>query len=87
MLWELLTSAGNAYANSQGLFLGWNKSGGTGESNLVNHRGLGAGGFYFDNYDGSTFTRLFSIDVSGFHLENLPLYLRAGADNNHGLQI
>jgi hypothetical protein len=33
----------------QGLYAGWNKSGGTGEANFVNHSGAGAGGFIFEN--------------------------------------
>jgi hypothetical protein len=43
--------------NTQGSFIGWNTSGGTGETDFVNCYGTGSGGFYFYNIpDGGTVT-------------------------------
>lgn len=52
---------------NQGNHVLWNLSGATGESNFVNHRGLGAGGFTFDNTsgNGASLTRLASISSTG----------------------
>ncbi|HTK18819.1 MAG TPA: hypothetical protein VL442_04880 [Mucilaginibacter sp.] len=56
----------NAYSSSQGLYLGWNKSGYLGEANLVSNIGGGTGGFTFDNtIDGTSFTRLVTITGNG----------------------
>jgi hypothetical protein len=38
-----------ATIRSQGAYLGWNASGSVGETNLINNRGLGSGGFEFAN--------------------------------------
>ena len=52
--------------NAQGTYLSWNRSGGTGETNFVNHRGQGTGGFTFDNTaTGASMTRLMTINSSG----------------------
>ncbi len=57
---------GNTVANAQGWWLNWNRSGSQGEANFINHRGLGAGGFTFDQTsNGTNFTRLVTIDSSG----------------------
>lgn len=50
----------------QGMYLGWNISGGTGETDFINSRGGGAGGYNFYNTDGSTFlTLIASINGTG----------------------
>ena len=58
--------ASGIYAAAQGAYLGWNMSHSTGEVNFVNNIGGGAGGFYFDDTsDGTTFTRLMTIQGNG----------------------
>jgi hypothetical protein len=57
--------------NEQGTHVDWNRSGGGGESNFINHRGLGGGGFTFDNTnDGSALTRLLTLDASSTTIHN-----------------
>jgi hypothetical protein len=52
---------------NQGLYIGWNKSGNTGETNFVNQMGGGSGGFTFENTDGLfVHTRLMTILGSGY---------------------
>ena len=49
--------------NVQGAWLGWNRSAGQGEMNLICHRGGGIGGFVFDTtLDATNFTRVGSLD-------------------------
>ncbi|MDH0657860.1 phage tail protein, partial [Acinetobacter johnsonii] len=50
---------------SQGAFVSWNKSEGQGETDFINHRGLGAGGFRFYNGDNDKFNLIAYIDGSG----------------------
>jgi len=58
-------AAGGA-GTAQGAYLGWNRSGFTGEVNLVSNIGQGVGGFTFDNTnDGVSFTRLVTILGNG----------------------
>jgi hypothetical protein len=58
-----------AVANEQGAYVAWNRSGNGGETNLVNHRGLGSGGFHFDDTaNGSAMTRLMTLSPSGHTL-------------------
>jgi hypothetical protein len=54
-------------ANKQGGYLTWNRSGATGETNFVNNRGLGPGGFEFVNCnaDGSDMTTIGKVESSG----------------------
>jgi hypothetical protein len=51
----------------QGAYLGWNASGGTGETDLINNQGLGTGGFAFINTpaSGSPPNTLMTISGSG----------------------
>ena len=46
---------------SQGAFVSWNKSEGQGETDFINHRGLGAGGFRFYNGDNDKFNLIASV--------------------------
>ena len=41
----------NKTLKGQGVYLGWNKSGGQGETNIINNRGSGPGGISFDQYN------------------------------------
>ncbi|WP_216068995.1 phage tail-collar fiber domain-containing protein [Acinetobacter ursingii] len=50
---------------SQGAYVSWNKSEGQGETDFINHRGLGAGGFRFYNGDNDKFDLIAYIDGSG----------------------
>lgn len=50
---------------SQGAYVSWNKSEGQGETDFINHRGLGAGGFRFYNGDNDKFNLIAYIDGSG----------------------
>ena len=50
---------------SQGPYVSWNKSEGQGETDFINHRGLGAGGFRFYNGDNDKFNLIAYIDGSG----------------------
>jgi hypothetical protein len=57
---------GGALPNAQGAYLSWNQNCGTGETDLINHQGLGTGGFAFMNTaNGSTLTTLMSISGTG----------------------
>ncbi|GGH06706.1 tail fiber domain-containing protein [Mucilaginibacter phyllosphaerae] len=47
-------SEDDAGFNQQGLYLNWNRTGRAGESNFINHKGQGVGGFSFHNSDGTT---------------------------------
>lgn len=61
-----LFTSGSTVVNTQGSYIGWNRSAATGEMNLVCHRGGNAGAFFFDlTPDGSTFTRVAAIDSTG----------------------
>ena len=53
--------------DTQGTFIGWNESGGRGESNFINNRGRGVGGFTFRivKYDNSAETGKVTISGSG----------------------
>lgn len=65
---------------SQGGYISWNVSGGTGEMNLICKSGTGSGGFYFYNStgNGSSFstgkTLLTYIDNSGYMYNNRPAF-------------
>lgn len=50
---------------SQGAYLGWNHTSGSGATDFINHRGGGAGGFGFWNGNETTQTKLAGIDASG----------------------
>ena len=50
---------------SQGPYVSWNKSEGQGETDFINHRGLGSGGFNFYNGDNNNFNLIAYIDGSG----------------------
>lgn len=50
---------------SQGAYVYWNKSEGHGETDFINHRGLGSGGFNFYNGDNNNFNLIAYIDSSG----------------------
>lgn len=51
---------------NQGLYIGWNKSGNTGEANFINQIGGGSGGFTFDNTNALLYhVRLMTILGSG----------------------
>lgn len=50
---------------SQGAYVSWNKSEGQGETDFINHRGLGTGGFRFYNGDNDKFDLIAYIDGSG----------------------
>ena len=61
-----LHAVSGTYSAAQGSYLGWNMSHSTGEVNFVNNIGGGTGGFYFDDTsDGTTFTRLMTIQGNG----------------------
>ncbi len=53
--------------NSQGSWISWNKVfSGYGETDFINNRGTGSGGFRFSHtYDGVTFTQMAHIGVTG----------------------
>lgn len=59
--------SGSGVADSQGAYIGWNRSVGTGETNFMNNRGGGLGGFMFSNFnsDGSLNNHLAQIDQNG----------------------
>lgn len=50
---------------SQGPYVSWNKSEGQGETDFINYRGLGSGGFNFYNGDNNNFNLIAYIDGSG----------------------
>lgn len=50
---------------SQGPYVSWNKSEGQGETDFINNRGLGSGGFNFYNGDNNNFNLIAYIDGSG----------------------
>lgn len=59
-------AAAGAAINAQGLWLSWNRQGGSGASYLLNEKGLGAGGFVFGEATPSnTYTQTLAIDASG----------------------
>ncbi|WP_421589013.1 phage tail protein [Rahnella aceris] len=51
--------------NGQGTYLGWNESGGQGESNFVNNRGGGVGGFKFRIVNQSNTVQTGEMTLSG----------------------
>jgi hypothetical protein len=56
------------YVNGvQGAHLNWNRSNGGGETNFVNHKGLGSGGFAFEQTSGpgTAVTSLMTVDGNG----------------------
>jgi hypothetical protein len=62
---------GNSWADSyatsggQGAYFGWNRTGGTGETDFVNHHGGGGGAWYWIDTNGSTFTISATLDSQG----------------------
>ncbi|MFW1888103.1 phage tail protein [Acinetobacter johnsonii] len=50
---------------SQGPYVSWNKSEGQGETDFINNRGFGSGGFNFYNGDNNNFNLIAYIDGSG----------------------
>jgi hypothetical protein len=66
--WSGFHSVGSSTAfNGQGAYVGWNRnySQGNGETDFINHKGGGSGGFAFYNTDGSTYTEVAAISGSG----------------------
>lgn len=65
----MIAYGGYADANiagmGQGGYTTWNRHGGVGAMELVNHKGGGAGGFYFTNTDGTTFTDIARLNEFG----------------------
>ncbi len=61
--------AGNAQGNAspfgQGAYIGWNYNAGQGETDFMNNKGGGGGGFNFYNGAGSTWTEIAEIDGTG----------------------
>jgi hypothetical protein len=55
----------NPKVTSQGAYLGWNASGGVGETDFINNRGLGSGGFAFVNTPPSGDPRATLMTISG----------------------
>jgi hypothetical protein len=60
----------NVYATNPtttaGLFFGWNKSGGTGEANIIVDGGADTGQFLFQRYNGGgSYTNIFQADIYG----------------------
>ena len=51
IFYNTLAAQNSPSVNSQGAWIGWNQSGGTGETNFINQQGGGAGGF---NWQSST---------------------------------
>lgn len=63
---NLAPNTGNHPMPDAGLYMGWNKSSGRGETNFINNTGKGGpGGFRFDNINGQTSTTLMTISGSG----------------------
>jgi hypothetical protein len=58
-----------AVPNVQGAYLGWNVTGGGGETDFINNQGLGGGGFHFINTpsSGTPSTTLATVDSAGIH--------------------
>jgi len=57
---------GGGVPNAQGAYFTWNQSCGTGETNFINHKGGGTGGFAFMNTtDGSSLSTLMFVAGSG----------------------
>jgi hypothetical protein len=63
----LLHVAGGGGTSAQGAYLGWNLSGGTGETNFINNQGGGTGGFTFMNApsSGSPLSTLMTVAGNG----------------------
>jgi hypothetical protein len=60
------TSGYQAIGNNQGSYLAWNKSGGTGETDFINHNGGASGGwFWSDTANGSAFTQAMVLSKTG----------------------
>jgi hypothetical protein len=62
-----VSGAANPTTSIQGAYLGWNASGGTGETNFINNQGLGPGGFAFMNTpsSGTPMSTLMFIEGAG----------------------
>ncbi|HEX8088814.1 MAG TPA: hypothetical protein VF762_08180, partial [Blastocatellia bacterium] len=59
-------ACGGAISNVQGAYLSWNHLCGAGETDFINHRGLGAGGFAFMNSTtGSSLSTLMFLSGAG----------------------
>ena len=80
---------------NQGSYIDWNRDNWTGKSYFINARGLGAGGFEFQLYDGAGnyMWNPFYIEGTGdIHLNaktflsDIGLYLRSNGDTFHGIQ-
>lgn len=54
-------------AIGQAAYMCWNRTGGQGECDFVNHHGGGVGGWYFYDTDGTTWTLPAKIDNKGNH--------------------
>lgn len=57
----------NPTTSDQGAYISWNKTAGTGETDFINHKGAGAGGFWWYNTggDGTSYDNLMRLDSSG----------------------
>ncbi|MBF7690871.1 hypothetical protein I2F30_08970, partial [Acinetobacter sp. SCC474] len=55
---------------NQGAYMAWNKVGGAGRTDFVNHQGLGKGGFDFWNGKDGNFSKIASIDENGNYSKN-----------------
>lgn len=71
------TMLGPVAYQTNGTWIRWNATAGTGATTFQNQRGLGAGGFFFSeiNSDGSLFQPLLDVNTTGTFIQNA-----AGAD-------
>jgi hypothetical protein len=77
------TNDSNITTLGQGAYFGWNRSGGTGETNFINHKGGGGGAWTFINTNGTTFTIVATLNGSGIFQTNGYGYL----PNNNGVVL
>ncbi|MEO3701796.1 phage tail protein [Acinetobacter ursingii] len=69
---QTLSVAGleNFAPQKQGAHISWNRNGGQGRTDFINHQGQGGGGFDFWNWNGDAYNLLVTIDASGNYSGN-----------------
>jgi len=60
----------NYTPTAQGAYLSWNRNGGQGRTDFINHKGGGAGGFDFYNGNENGYTLIATIDALGNYSSN-----------------
>jgi len=85
--WAGFHSIGSTTAfNGQGAYVGWNRNyrGGNGETDFINHKGGGTGGWAFFNTDGNSYWELANIDGNGQIWANSNVVAAGNVQSNNG---